>query len=108
MDYPTDTEKLHFGDGWSVIGGRKCESRDAALEKRWKAVEKKMQEEKHEEEKLMLELATFKVRWTPVLQECTNTTKGFSSYECCRKIDPLCPVAVKWHQTAVHAPTHET
>jgi hypothetical protein len=75
VDYPTDTEKLHFSEGWSVIDGvevrvtrvmfkdntvcvpqkvQACKTvfmnddYDAALEKRWKAVEKKMQEEKQE------------------------------------------------------------
>jgi hypothetical protein len=75
VDYPTDTEKLHFSEGWSVIDGvevrvtrvmfkdntvwvpqkvQPCKTvfmnddYDAALEKRWKAVEKKMQEEKQE------------------------------------------------------------
>jgi hypothetical protein len=31
---------------------------------------------------------------------------SFKPYD--RKIDPLCPVAVKMGQTAVHAPTHDT
>ena len=73
VDYSTDQEKLHFGDGWALIDGvevrvtrimfkdntvwvpqkgQTCKSvfmnddYDAELEKRWKAVEKKMQEEK--------------------------------------------------------------